>query len=97
MKAILAASILLPAATFWMVTRSGHAEIDPNTGIKKRLRDFIELAESIDFDANVESQVEFVPTDYRTQPDERKLLYRVGREQVLAARDSARTLLNELV
>ena len=72
---------------------------DPNIAIKKRLRDFIALAESVDFDANVQNQgykLEFVRADYRSQSDEWKLLYRIGREPVLAARDMARTWLDEL-
>lgn len=75
------------------------ANADPNPMIKKRLRDFIWLAESVDFDARVEKQgdkLEFVREEYSNQSSEWKLLYRIGREPVLAARDMARTWLSQL-
>lgn len=75
------------------------ANADPNRAIKKRLNEFITLAESVDFEAKVEKQgyqLEFVRADYRNQSDEWKQLYRIGREPVLAARDMARAWLSEL-
>ncbi|GAB2576931.1 hypothetical protein [Spirosoma areae] len=75
------------------------ANANPNIAIKKRLTEFITLAESVDFDAKVEKQgykLEFVRPDYRNQSDEWKLLYRIGREPVLTARDVARTWLGDL-
>lgn len=56
MKTVLAATIILPVATLWMVAQSSQEKADPNIAIKKRLRDFIALAESIDFDAKEEHQ-----------------------------------------
>ncbi|MBD2700329.1 hypothetical protein IC229_06770 [Spirosoma sp. BT702] len=76
-----------------------NANAKPETAIKKRLQAFITLAESVDFDAKVVpqgSKMEFVRADYRSQSDEWKLMYRIGREPVLAARDVARTWLSEL-
>jgi hypothetical protein len=75
------------------------ANANPNIVIKKRLQAFVTLAESVDFDAKVQNQgykLEFVRADYRSQSDEWKLLYRIGREPVMAARDMARTWLSEL-
>ncbi|GAB3989553.1 hypothetical protein GCM10028807_14710 [Spirosoma daeguense] len=76
-----------------------NAHSNPDVAIKKRLREFIKLTESVDFDAKVMpqgSKLEFVRADYRNQSDEWKLLYRIGREPVLAARDVAKNWLNEL-
>ncbi len=75
------------------------ANANPNSMIKKRLQEFIALAESVDFDAKTVGtgyRTEFVRTDYRAQPNEWKFLYRLGREPVMAARDMARTWLGEL-
>ncbi|MDB5240595.1 MAG: hypothetical protein JWP57_1220 [Spirosoma sp.] len=76
-----------------------RANADPNLPIKRRLCDFIELAESVDFDARVIKQgntLEFVRDEYSNQSSEWKLLYRIGREPVLAAHDMARLWLNDL-
>lgn len=56
MKTVLAATIILPVATLWMITHSSYQQTDPNVAIKKRLRDFIALTESIDFDAKIKNQ-----------------------------------------
>ncbi len=75
------------------------ANADPGIAVKKRLLDFIALAESVDFDAKIEKQgskLEFVQTRYRSQSNQWKLLYRIGREPVLTARDMARSWLNDL-
>ena len=76
-----------------------QAEKNPNLVIRKKLREFIALAESVDFDAQTQKQgyrVEFVRDDYRGKSREWKQLYRIGREPVMAARDLARTWLKEL-
>jgi hypothetical protein len=76
-----------------------RANANPNLALKKKLREFIVLAESVDFDAQTQKQgykVEFVREDYRQKSREWKQLYRIGREPVLAARDLARTWLSEL-
>ncbi|GAB3178077.1 hypothetical protein [Telluribacter humicola] len=76
-----------------------QARKDPNGLLKKRLREFITLAESVDFNAQIEKQgyrVEFVKDDYRNQSREWKQLYRIGREPVIAARDLARAWLKDL-
>jgi hypothetical protein len=75
------------------------ANADPNAVIKKRLWEFIALAERVDFTAKTVStgyRVEFVRPDYRAQSNEWKLLYRIGQEPVMAARDIARAWLTEL-
>ncbi|HEV7351200.1 hypothetical protein [Telluribacter sp.] len=76
-----------------------QAEKNPNAVLRKKLREFIALAESVDFDAKTEKQgyrVEFDRDDYRAKPREWKQLYRIGREPVMAARDLASTWLKEL-
>ncbi|GAB3711944.1 hypothetical protein GCM10027592_50020 [Spirosoma flavus] len=76
-----------------------NANSNPDLAIKKRLQAFVTLAESVDFDAKVlpqGSKMEFARADYRNQSDEWKLLYRIGREPVMAAHDLARTWLSEL-
>ncbi|MGF7215758.1 hypothetical protein GGR92_001898 [Spirosoma lacussanchae] len=76
-----------------------QANANPNQLLKKRLAAFVALAESVDFDAKVSRQgdkLEFVRADYRQQSDDWKLLYRIGREPVMAARDMARAWLKEL-
>ncbi|MBD2753694.1 hypothetical protein [Spirosoma validum] len=78
MKTVLAATIILPVATLWMVSHSTQREADPNIAIKKRLRDFIALTDSMDFDGKTENQ------------------HDMGHEEVLAAREEARTLLSKL-
>lgn len=75
MKTVLAATVILPVATFWMISQATQKEADPNIAIKKRLRDFIALADAMDFDAKTEKQND------------------MDRQEVLAARDEARTLL----
>ena len=79
--------------------RLWQAHADPNLGLKKRLSEFIALAESVDFNAETVVQgnkTEFVRADYRGQSAEWKQLYRLGREPVLVARDLARGWLSEL-
>ena len=75
------------------------ANTNPDIAVKKRLLDFIALAESVDFDAKIEKQgtkLEFVQPRYRSQSNQWKFLYRIGREPVMAARDMARSWLNDL-
>lgn len=79
MKTVLAATLILPVATLWVIAHTDQQEIDPNRTLRQRLRDFIALVDSIDFDTEAVDQ------------------HTVGREQVLAAREKARTLLSELV
>ncbi|WP_247237160.1 hypothetical protein [Telluribacter sp. SYSU D00476] len=76
-----------------------QAEKNPNLVVQKKLREFIALAESVDFDAQTEKRgyrVEFVKDEHRGKSREWKQLYRIGREPVMAARDLARTWLKEL-
>ena len=75
------------------------ANADPNNAVRKRLRDFIALAESVDFGTTVEAQgykQEFIRAEYRAQSSNWKMLYRLGREPFMTARDLARTWLTEL-
>jgi hypothetical protein len=75
------------------------ANADPNALIKKRLWEFIALADRVDFDAKTIStgyRTEFVRADYRAQSNDWKFLYRMGKEPVMAARDMARAWLTEI-
>ncbi|WP_128546746.1 hypothetical protein [Larkinella soli] len=70
-----------------------------NTVLKQRLTDFITLAESVDFNARLEKQgstLEFVNPEYRNKPGYWKMLFRMGREPVMAARTFARQWLTDL-
>ena len=76
-----------------------QANADPDLVLKKQLREFVDLVDSVDFDAETVKQgyrTEFVRADYRAQSREWKQLYRLGREPVLVARDLARAWLIEL-
>lgn len=70
-----------------------------NTALKQRLNDFIVLAGSVDFEAQLMkrgSKMEFVNPEYRNKPDNWKMLFRMGKEPVLAARTFAQNWVKEL-
>ncbi|GAB3921589.1 hypothetical protein [Larkinella terrae] len=70
-----------------------------NTALKQRLNDFIALAGSVDFDAQLTkrgSKMEFVNPEYRNKPDNWKLLFRMGKEPVQAARTFAQNWVKDL-
>ncbi|GAB3903353.1 hypothetical protein GCM10028803_31650 [Larkinella knui] len=70
-----------------------------NTVLKQRLNEFIALTGSVDFDAQLMkrgSKMEFVNPEYRTKSSNWKLLFRMGKEPVLAARSFAQNWVNEL-
>ncbi|KAA9356381.1 hypothetical protein [Larkinella humicola] len=70
-----------------------------HAALKQRLTDFIALAGTVDFDAQLTKQgykMEFVNPQYRNQSSQWKLLFRMGKEPVLAARSFAQTWVNEL-
>ncbi|RRB06826.1 hypothetical protein [Larkinella rosea] len=72
---------------------------DLNTALKQRLNDFIALAGSVDFNAQLVqrgSKSEFANPEYRNKPENWKLLFRMGKEPVQAARSFAQNWVKEL-
>jgi hypothetical protein len=68
--------------------------------VKLRLKKFIELANSVDFSAELKNgkygKKEFVNPAYEKKSDLWKQLYRAGKEPVMAARDFAQQWLGEM-
>jgi hypothetical protein len=74
-----------------------HADFKP--ALKKRLQDFIELSNSVDFEARLVpmgSKQEFANPLYQRKPAEWKFLYRLGKEPVSEARSFAQQWLADL-
>jgi hypothetical protein len=74
-----------------------HADFKP--ALKKRLQDFIELSNSVDFEARLVpmgSKQEFANPLYQRKPAEWKFLYRLGKEPVAEARSFAQQWLADL-
>ncbi|WP_234733719.1 hypothetical protein [Tellurirhabdus bombi] len=74
-----------------------HSEVKPV--VKQRLRDFIALSSTVDFEAKVVPmgyKKEFVNPVYKNKGRDWKFLYRLGKEPVMAARAFAQNWLNEL-
>jgi hypothetical protein len=72
---------------------------NPTPLISKRLKAFLDLSASVNFDAKVEprdGKLRFVDPQYERKPADWKLLYRAGRPAVDAARASAQAWLAEL-
>ncbi|MFD1139925.1 hypothetical protein ACFQ4C_02360 [Larkinella insperata] len=70
-----------------------------NAVLKQHLTEFIALTGSVDFNAQLTrngSKMEFVNPEYRNKSANWKLLYRMGKEPVLAARLFAQTWAKEL-
>ncbi|MGV3556676.1 hypothetical protein [Larkinella arboricola] len=70
-----------------------------NTVLKQHLKEFIALTSSIDFDAQLTrngSKMEFVKPEYRNKSSNWKLLFRMGKEPVLAARSFAQNWVTDL-
>jgi hypothetical protein len=71
----------------------------PAPVIAKRLKAFLDLSASVDFDAKVESKngkMRFVNPEYESKSSDWKLCYRVGKEPVAAARAAAAAWMKEL-
>jgi hypothetical protein len=71
----------------------------PAPVIAKRLKAFLDMSASVDFDAKVESKngkMRFVNPEYESKSSEWKLCYRVGKEPVAAARAAATAWMTEL-
>jgi hypothetical protein len=68
--------------------------------IRDRLNYFLELSETVDFNAKLEKskygQMVFINPDYENMPSDWKLVFRAGRESVEAARKLASQWLQEL-
>jgi hypothetical protein len=76
-----------------------EAQQDLNTVVKNRLKIFISLVESIDFDATTEkngSMYYFTNKEYEKKSKAWKLLYRLGKEPVNAAKLAAQNWLKSI-
>jgi hypothetical protein len=72
---------------------------DPNVVIARRLRRFLEVSGSVDFNAKLEKKddrMRFAETRYEEKPADWKLYYRAGRPAVTAAQAAVRAWLKEL-
>jgi hypothetical protein len=76
-----------------------EANRDYNKVLKERLRAFIELSGTVDFDAKLKKsgyRMYFENAAYEQKPDNWKFLYRIGREPATAAREFAVAWLKDL-
>jgi hypothetical protein len=74
-----------------------HADVKPL--LRQRLKDFITLTETVDFQARLiplGSKQEFANPVYQRKPAEWKFLYRLGKEPVMEARSFAQQWLTDL-
>jgi hypothetical protein len=72
---------------------------DPNALVARRLRSFINLSASVDFDAKLQgtgTERTFVNEDYQSKPSDWKMCFRAGKDAVAAARADATNWLKEL-
>lgn len=70
---------------------------DPVDLIKQRLNQFLEISETVDFDATLKpNSSTFSNPDYEKKDGYWKMCYRAGREVVAAAREEAKKWLDEL-
>ncbi len=69
---------------------------DPETLIKQRLQDFLELSNTVDFDARLTSSGRFADEAYEQKDPLWKMCFRAGRDVVQAAREEARQWLLEI-
>lgn len=69
---------------------------DPNELVKTRLKDFLAISATVDFDAQLTSYRTFVNSEYEKKSSEWKMCYRAGKEVVEAARIEAQKWLDEL-
>ena len=68
---------------------------DPNELIKKRLEEFLEISETVDFNAEMNGRM-FANPKYESKDDKWKMCYRAGEDVVTAARGEAKKWLEEL-
>lgn len=79
----------------WQQTRPA----DPLVLVARRLRDFLELSATVDFNAKLEgsgTDRRFVNEDYQSKPSDWKMCFRAGPDAVAAARRDAAAWLKEL-
>lgn len=72
---------------------------NPNPVIAKRLKAFLDMSATVDFDAKLvekNGKMRFENQTYESKPSEWKLCYRLGKEPVLAARAAAEAWMKEL-
>ena len=70
--------------------------IDVNVLVARRLKELVDLSETVNFDAKLDASGSFVDQKYKNQMATRKLLYRAGKPAVDTARAFAQEWLKEL-
>lgn len=68
---------------------------EANDMIRKRLKDFLEISATVDFDAEVDGG-QFVKEAYQKKNNWWKMCFRAGKEVVEAAREEAKSWLDEM-
>ena len=68
---------------------------DPQELVKKRLEEFLEVSETVNFEAEMRGNM-FADAKYEGKDDKWKMCYRAGKEVVGAAREEAKKWLDEL-
>jgi hypothetical protein len=68
---------------------------DPQELVKKRLEEFLEVSETVNFDAEMRGNM-FADPKYEGKDDKWKMCYRAGREVIAAARQEAKKWLDVL-
>lgn len=68
---------------------------NPDVTIRRRLEAFLEMSQTVDFDARLNGR-QFADPEYEAMSGEWKMCFRAGREATLAAREEAEAWLEEL-
>ena len=68
---------------------------DPQQLIKDRLKEFLSVSATVDFDATLNGQ-QFAKPEYESKGDHWKMCYRAGKAVITAAREEAEAWLKEL-
>jgi hypothetical protein len=69
---------------------------DPVKLVKKRLKEFLDISSSVDFDAELTATHSFVKPEYERKSNQWKMCYRAGKDVVDAARVEAQNWLDAL-
>ena len=68
---------------------------DPNQMVKQRLKEFLKVSSTVDFDAELQGSM-FKNPAYERKSAQWKMCYRAGRDVIMAAREEATKWLQEL-
>lgn len=69
---------------------------NPDDMVRKRLQEFLNTSESVDFAATLDANRRFTNPEYERKPREWKMCYRAGKEVIAVAREEAKKWLEEL-